>query len=137
MRKRIAHLHIFHCLQHSGERLNDRFSRVYNPLNKLVRRFMKTMQRIRDLLFAIFMLLIAALIQAIIFLANPYYWPFVKELWSKLNPWAIGLVILVTIALICIIWWVIHSTLKLMGRMDKAKDEQQIAKMKEAFKQAL
>lgn len=95
------------------------------------------MQRIRDLLFAFLLLLIAALIQVIIFLANPYYWPFLKALWLKLHFWAVVLTILATIALICLILWVIRTAFRVIGRMDKTKDEQRIAEMKEVFKQAL
>lgn len=41
MKNRI--LHTFHYLQHLGKRLTDRFIRVYNPLNKLVRRIKRVM----------------------------------------------------------------------------------------------
>lgn len=95
------------------------------------------MQKYRDLMFAIFMLLIVALIQVIIFLANPYYWPSAKALWSQLHFWQRSLIILATIALICLIWWVIRKSFRVIGRMDKAKDEQRIAEMKKAFIQAL
>lgn len=38
MSKRIVRLHIIRYLHYFGKRLTDRFSKVYNPLNKLVRR---------------------------------------------------------------------------------------------------
>ena len=133
MRKRIAHLHTFHYLQHFSKRLIDKLNKGYNSLNKLVRRIKELMQRNRDLMFSFLILLIATIIQAIIFLANPYYRPFLEALWSKLHFWLVVLIL----ALVFLIWWVIHTAFGVIGRMDKAKDEQRITEMKQAFIQAL
>ena len=91
------------------------------------------MKKRRDLLFAIFVMILNSSILAAIFLINSSNWPFFEELWGKI-PWVI---ILFMLALIAATGLTIWASWRVIGGIDKAKDEQQITVMKEAFKQAL
>lgn len=57
MRNRISRLHPFQYLQRFNKILTDRFSGVYNPLNKLVRRIKDTMKTTEFLTASIMILI--------------------------------------------------------------------------------
>jgi hypothetical protein len=106
---------------------------VYNFLNKLVRRVIELMKKWRDLLFAIFVIILNSSVVAAMFLINSSNWPFFKELWGKI-PLPIIFFMLALITATGLTTWLLW---RVIGRMDKVKDEQQIIEMKEAFKKAL
>jgi flagellar biosynthesis/type III secretory pathway M-ring protein FliF/YscJ len=77
------------------------------------------------------MILVVALIGVIVYLANN--WPLIVALWGKFPHWAISLIIFAIVAVIGLVMWAVYREI---GKLDKAKDEDQFVKMKEAFIQA-
>lgn len=119
MSKRIVHLHIIRHLHYFGKRLTDRFSKVYNPLNKLVRRInlMK-----REFLLVAFGLCVGAFILVIQFFVNPLNWVSPIK-WQ----WLVAVVVIVLVVGMTI--YIIRGVRKI----DKDNETKQVAMLKKAL----
>lgn len=86
----------------------------------------------RDLLLAVFVMILVTLITIFGPWIYPSNWPSIKNLFTTSLLQTI--VIIFIFATTGLVMWVI---LREIGKLDKAKDTRRIAEMKEAFKQAL
>lgn len=86
----------------------------------------------RDLLIAVFVIMLAALITTFGPWVYPSNWPSIKKLFTTSLLQTIFIILI--IAVIGLVMW---AVLRKIGELDKAKDTRKIAEMKEAFKQAL
>ncbi len=117
MIKRIVHLHIIHHLHHFGKRPTSRLSRMYNPLNKIVRRILKIMY---DVLKNFILILLA-------FLA-PIWFPITWKIFNGeplINNELLILLLIFIIPLV-LLWW---------GEKESKKDR--VEELTKAFKKAL
>ncbi len=112
MRNRISYA--FRYLQHFSKRLTDRLNRVYNSLNKLVRRI-KDMRTKRDVAFITFGIALALVISSFQVVINPLNWAApLKAIW-----WCV-IAIGFTVAIVLIFF-----AIREMRRFDEIVEEQE------------
>jgi len=113
------------------KKLYDIAKRVYNPLNKLVRRI-KHMKR--TLLLAVFVIMLTALISLFATLVNPANWPTAHKLLTALPVWG---TVLIALAFIALIWWVTRSTFRGISEIDEKDKENRKRELKEVIREVL